>query len=87
MKKRFNKESCTLLCQKTYNEISIIKSVISSVQECNLNLELQSQYYDKHSITAKLSEERNRSINLLSIVLERLQKLETINNDLEDYLV
>lgn len=74
------------LCQNAYEELSVIESIISSVQESCLNLELNSQYYDIDNFVLKISEERNRYINLLSIAREKIKNIEILNTQLEEKL-
>ena len=78
---------CINLCQNTYDEITIIDSLLSAIQELCLNLELNSQYYENtENFIFKLSEERNKYISLSSVARQRLKKIETINMQLEDKL-
>ena len=78
---------CMEVCENTFDEITIISTLISSIQELCLNLEMNSQYYeDSENYVHKLSEERNKYINLSSMALQRLKKIETLNAELESKL-
>lgn len=73
------------LCQNTYDELAILYSILTTMQDNCLSLEMNSQYYENTSnFTLKLSEERNRYINLLAIAKERIKNIELINTKLEN---
>ena len=73
------------LCQNTYDELAILYSILTTMQDNCLNLEMNSQYYENtNNFTLKLSEERNRYINLLAIAKERIKNIELLNTKLED---
>ena len=79
---------CEKIYKDIYKELSIIDSVISTIQENCINLEFNSQYYESSNNTCfKLSEERNRYINLLTIAKERLKNIEELNTELENYVL
>ncbi len=89
MKKRDinNTIVCINLCQNTYDELTIVDSLLSAIEESCLNLELSSQYYENNeNFILKLSEERNKYINLSAIARQRIKKIETLNMQLEDKL-
>lgn len=89
MKKRDinNTIVCINLCQNTYDELTIVDSLLSAIEESCLNLELSSQYYENNeNFMLKLSEERNKYINLSAIARQRIKKIETLNMQLEDKL-
>lgn len=78
---------CMELCENTFDELTILSTLISSIQELCLNLEMNSQYYeDSANYVHKLSEERNKYINLSSMALQRLKKIEILNAELESKL-
>lgn len=73
------------LCQNAYEELTLIDSLLCSIQEACLNLEMKSEYYNsKEPSTLKISEERNRYINLTSIARERIKKMEYLNSQMEN---
>lgn len=87
MKTRETDAICMSLCQDTFDEITILDSLLSAIQELCLNLELNSQYYENtENFMLKLSEERNKYISLSSVARQRLKKIELINSQLEDNL-
>lgn len=72
------------ICQNTYDEITLLDSLISMAYETCLNLELNSEYYENNdNYILKISEERNRYINILSLARERLKNIEQLNTKLE----
>ncbi len=78
---------CMDVCEHTFEEITIISTLISTIQELCLNLELNSQYYeDAENLTQKLSEERNKYINLSAMALQHLKTIELLNTELETQL-
>ena len=78
---------CLNLCQDTFDEITVVDSLLSAIQDLCLNLELNSQYYENtENFVLKLSEERNKYISLSSIARQRLKRIELINSQLEDNL-
>lgn len=73
------------LCQNAYEELTVIDSLLCVIQESCLNLEMKSEYYNsKEDYTLKISEERNRYINLTSIARERIKKVEFLNTQIEN---
>lgn len=73
------------LCQNAYEELTLIDSLLCAIQEACLNLEMKSEYYNsKEPSTLKISEERNRYINLTSIAHERIKKMEYLNSQMEN---
>ena len=79
---------CENIYKDTYKELSIIDSIISTIQDNCINLECNSQYYENSkNIGFKLSEERNKYINLLTIAKERIKNIEELNIKLENYVL
>lgn len=73
------------LCQNAYEELTVIDSLLVAIQETCLNLEMKSEYYNSQKTsTLKISEERNRYINLTSIARERIKKMEFLNSQMEN---
>lgn len=73
------------LCQNAYEELIRIDSLLCAIQDSCLNLELQSEYYDSpDNSILKISEERNRYINLTSIAREKIKNIETLNTQMEN---
>ncbi len=87
MKSKNTDVICLNLCQDTFDEITVVDSLLSAIQDLCLNLELNSQYYENtENFVLKLSEERNKYISLSSIARQRLKRIELINSQLEDNL-
>ena len=79
---------CEKIYKDTYKELSIIDSIISAMQDNCISLEFNSQYYeDSNDISSKLSEERNKYINLLTVAKERIKNIEELNTKLENYVL
>lgn len=62
-----------------YDELSYLETIITLTKEICLNKEFRSEYYELPDSCKKyLSKERNHYINMLSIALEKISKLMSI---------
>jgi len=76
------------LCQNAFEEICMLQTIITTLQDNCLNLELNCEYYENsENYSLLLSEERNRYINLLSIAKERLKNIENLNSEIENSII
>lgn len=83
-----SKKAAMEVCQNTYDEILMVRSLISLVRETCLNLELKSEYYENDkNYVLKLSEERNKYLNILSMAQDKLNNIEVLNIKLEDEII
>ena len=69
-------------------ELATLESVVKAAKELCLDKELSSYYYNL-TVPAKigLSDERNNYINLLSIALDKIENIKTINDSIEKELI
>ena len=65
----------------------MVESLLKAIFENCLSKECNSQYYNKENFTQKLSEERNTYINLLSLSIEKLKKIQDYNNKIENFII
>lgn len=75
-------------CQKLYNELESINTVIVITNSYYLNKEVNGQYYNSPSeISLKISDERNKCINMLTLVSEKLSATKSLCESIEDEVV
>lgn len=71
-------------CEKCFDELFILESVIKLTKEACLEKEFGANYYELTKKNKRaLSEERNHYINLLTIALDKVEKLKSININIE----
>lgn len=74
--------------EKMFEELFVLESVVKFTKEACLEREINSEYYSLAlADKAGLSEERNHYINMLSIALEKVNSLKTINSSIEKGLI
>lgn len=70
--------------EATFSEIYVLKSIIKITREACLEKEVNSSYYNLSQENKKyLSEERNHYINMLTMALDKITKLENISESME----
>lgn len=78
-----NEEKFYYICEKIYDELYVLKSIIKTTLDSCTNKELQSL----NKLTQlQISEERNIYINMLNLAIEHVDMIENINDDFESYL-
>lgn len=71
-------------CEKYFDELFILESVIKLTKDACLEKEFGANYYEISKKNKKaLSEERNHYINLLTIALDKVENLKSININME----
>ena len=78
-----NEEKFYYICEKIYDELYVLKSIIITTLDSCANKELQSFY---NLSQRQISEERNNYINMLNLAIEHVDIIENINDDFESYL-
>ena len=78
-----NEEKFYYICEKIYDELYVLKSIIKTTLDSCTNKELQS--LNKLS-QLQISEEHNTYINMLNLAIEHVDIIENINDDFESYL-
>ena len=78
-----NEEKFNYICEKIYDELYVLKSIIKTTHDCCENKELKS-FYDLSK--RQISEERNTYLNMLNLASKHVEILENINVDFESYL-
>ena len=72
-------------CERLYDELFTLESIIELTKEACLKKEFTAIYYElTENNKIALSEERNHYINLLSIALDKVERLKNINLSLEN---
>lgn len=70
--------------EDTFNEIYVLRSIIKITRDVCQEKEFNSLYYNLSQENLKsLSEERNHYINMLTMALDKVAKLESINESIE----
>lgn len=78
--------SKTLYCYENslFNELSSLESILKLTKDSCFDQEINANYYNLiDNDKLKLSEERNHYLNLLSIALDKVSVLKTINQNIE----
>ena len=79
-----NNASILTQCERLYDELFTLESVIKLTKEVCLKKEFTAIYYElTENNKIALSEERNHYINLLSIALDKVERLKGINSSIE----
>lgn len=67
-----------------FEELATLESLLKLTRDTCLKQEIDSKYYDlDDSNKIKLSQERNHYLNLLTIAIDKINKLNQINQNLE----
>ena len=75
-------------CQKLYNELESISTIIVITKSYCINKEVLGEYYNSsRDISVKISTERNDYINMLTLLSEKLTNTKDLCNSLEDEAV
>ncbi len=75
-------------CQKLYNELDSINTVIVITHNYFLNKEISGQYYNSsRDISLNISDERNKCINMLTLISEKLSITKGLCESIEDEVV
>ena len=84
-----------LVCNREVNELNeniideliTVESLLRSTMESCLNKECNSEYYATNDFTSKISAERNRYINMLTLAIERLKRVQELNSNIENLII
>ena len=80
-----NNANILVHCERLYDELFTLESIIKLTKDVCLKKEFTAIYYElTENNKIALSEERNHYINLLSIALDKVEKLKTLNLTLEN---
>lgn len=80
-------KNCNLLelYDNIYEEIEQTDAIITTLKISCLNKEINGDYYNLNSMHSfNLSKERNQYINLLTVAQEKINKIKTLNNKMEN---
>lgn len=75
----------SLCCEHSFDKLFSLESIIQTTKDACMERESSSKYYglsSKNKFT--LSEERNHYINMLTMALDKVAELKSINNELEN---
>lgn len=80
------KRDCKLMlyCEDCYDQLNYLESIIKMTKNVCQEHEFSAIYYDlPNKYKFILSEERNHYINMLTIALDKINKLKEINDGIE----
>ena len=87
MKNLVSNEEVNDLNEIIIDELLTVESLLRATVESCLNKECNSEYYAKNDFTSKISAERNRYINMLSLAIERLNRVQELTGEIEDLII
>ena len=87
MKKFMCSQVVNDLNESIIEELLTVESLVQATMNSCLSRECGAQYYNSSELTSKLSEERNSYINMLSVALEKIKHIQSLNSAIENLII
>ncbi len=74
-------------CNKLYNELETINTIIIITYNYYFDKELSGHYYEMPAeFSIRISEERSHCINILSLLIKKTEEIKNICEEMEEHL-